>query len=79
MIDQESPSVLENVSESFRATQFLERFESHQYKAKETLLCYEIWLYSGSKNCPNVLAMLTICLISLEINYVIFLKYSPEH
>ena len=28
--------------------------------------------HSGSKNCPNVLAFSTICLMTLAINYVIF-------
>ena len=31
-----------------------------------------------SKNYPNVLAILTICLILLEVNYLIFHKYSTK-
>ena len=42
MVDQESFNVSENISESFRATEFLENFETHQYKAKEALLFSQV-------------------------------------
>ena len=35
--------------------------------------------YSGLKNCPNVLTVLAICLLPLEVNYVIFQKYSAKY
>ena len=34
--------------------------------------------YSGSKNCPNVSAILAICLIPLEINYITSVRGQPQ-